>query len=102
MAQVIWTEPAQTELNAIAEVISLDKPEAAARLVARIFQAAERLDKFPLLGPRISEAPRSHIRHLVIPPCRVLYRPEKDRVLIVFVMRGERQFQRSFIEPTDR
>jgi hypothetical protein len=35
MAQVIWTEPALADLEAIADDIALDNPEAARRLVQR-------------------------------------------------------------------
>ena len=37
MAQVIWTEPALSDLDAIADYISLDNPEAAKALVQRVF-----------------------------------------------------------------
>jgi plasmid stabilization system protein ParE len=37
MAEVIWTEPALNDLNAIADYIALDNPEAARRLVQKIF-----------------------------------------------------------------
>ena len=37
MAEVIWTEPALQELDAIAEYIALDNPAAARHLVQKIF-----------------------------------------------------------------
>jgi plasmid stabilization system protein ParE len=36
MAQVIWAEPALNDLDAIADYIALDNPEAARRLVQKI------------------------------------------------------------------
>ena len=41
MAQIIWTEPALSDLDAIADYIALDKPEAARRLVQRVFKHVE-------------------------------------------------------------
>lgn len=35
MAELIWTEPALQDLDAIADYIALDKPEAARQLVKR-------------------------------------------------------------------
>jgi len=37
MAQIIWTEPALSDLDAIAEYIALDKPSAAMKLVQKVF-----------------------------------------------------------------
>jgi len=98
MVKVIWTEPALAELDAIADHIALDKPSAASRLVQRIFSSPEQLTNFPALGSRIPEVPKSSYRQLVVKPCRIFYRREKDHVFIVFVMRGEKLFQREFLE----
>ena len=38
MARIIWTEPALQDLDEIADYISLDKPNAARRLVQRVFE----------------------------------------------------------------
>jgi toxin ParE1/3/4 len=37
VAEIIWTEPALSDLHAIADYIVLDKREAAQRLVQRVF-----------------------------------------------------------------
>jgi toxin ParE1/3/4 len=97
MAQVIWTEPALAELDAIADYIALDKPSAARRLVQRIFSSVGQLELFPALGSRVPELPKSVYRQLIVQPCRIFYRREKDRVFIVFVMRGERLFRKEFL-----
>lgn len=44
MAELIWTEPALSDLDAIADYIALDNPEAAGGLVRRIFAHVERLE----------------------------------------------------------
>ena len=38
MAEVIWAEPALNDLDAIADYIALNNPEAARRLVQKIFE----------------------------------------------------------------
>lgn len=47
MAQIIWTEPALSDLNEIAEYIAKDKVEAARRLVKQVFSNVDRLEQFP-------------------------------------------------------
>jgi plasmid stabilization system protein ParE len=101
MAQVIWTEPALNDLDSIADYIALDKPDAAARLVQRIFAHVEKLATHPELGSRIPELlPGSRYRQLVDTPCRLFYRHEQSsgKVFILGVMRSERLFDAGLLE----
>ncbi len=50
MAEVIWTEPALSDLNDIAEYIALENIVAAKQSVQTIFSKVERLQTFPELG----------------------------------------------------
>ena len=52
MAKIIWTEPALQDLDAIADYIALDNPEAARRLVQRVFRHIEQLENFQELLSR--------------------------------------------------
>ncbi|MBU4460968.1 MAG: type II toxin-antitoxin system RelE/ParE family toxin [Verrucomicrobia bacterium] len=92
MARLIWTEPALNDLEAIAEYIALDKPDAAGRYVQRVFQAVERLIRFPKSGSVPPEIPHLPYRQIVVPPCRVFYRVEGEIIFVVFVMRAEQRF----------
>lgn len=92
MARLIWTEPALNDLEAIAEYIALDKPEAAKSFVAKVFKAAERLTQFPKSGSVPPELKRLPYRQIVVSPCRIFYRIAGNDILIVFVMRGEQDF----------
>lgn len=98
MAEVIWTEPALHELDAIAEYIALDKPAAARRLVGDILGKTGRLEAFPQSGRIPPELPGSVYREVVIPPCRIFYREDGLRVLVLYVMREERQLRAWLLE----
>lgn len=89
MAEIIWTEPALQDLEAIADYIALDKPSAAAAYVQKVFKRIERLEKHPNTGKKIEELPSSFYREIIIPPCRIFYRKDSDLVVILHVMRGE-------------
>lgn len=105
MAQIVWTEPALNDLDAIAEYIAVDNPEAAAKFVKRVFEHVEMLVKHPEMGPRIPELlPSARYRQVVEPPCRVFYRHDKGskHVLILGVMRGEKLFQKRLLQERDR
>ncbi len=98
MARLIWTEPALQDLDAIAEYIALDKPEAARRFVAQVFEAVARLEQYPLSGKRPAELPRTPYREILVPACRIFYRVNADSVYIVHVMRAERLLRKYLLE----
>ena len=99
MAEVIWTDPALDQLEEIAEYIALDKPGAASSLVKEIFSTVERLELFPESGHVPPELPDSIYREMYVRPCRIFYRIEDDVVLVLHVMREERQLRRFLLDP---
>ena len=90
MAEIIWTEPPLSDLEAIADYIALDNPEAARTLVQRVFRRVGQLARYPKSGSKSVELRGWRYRQIVEPPCRVFYRHEKKQVYILYVMRGER------------
>jgi plasmid stabilization system protein ParE len=102
MAEVIWTEPALSDLDTIADYIALDNPEAARDLVQRVFRHVEQLAKYPLSGSRPKELRTSRYRQIVEPPCRVFYRYDGKRVFVLYVMRGEMRLRRTQLVERDR
>jgi toxin ParE1/3/4 len=99
VAEVIWTDPALDQLEEIAEYIALDKPGAASSLVKEIFSTVERLELFPKSGHVPPELPDAIYREMYVRPCRIFYRIEDDVVLILHVMREERQLRRFLLDP---
>ena len=93
MAEVVWTEPALSDLDAIADYIALDNPEAARALVRRVFEHVGQLQRFPASGSRPPELTGNRYRQIIEPPCRVFYRVERRKVYVLHVMRGEQQLR---------
>lgn len=98
MAEIVWTNPALDQLEEIADYISLEKPEAASRLVKKLFTTVDHLEQFPDSGHLPSELPNSIYRELYVNPCRIFYRREGSTVFIVHVMREERQLRLFLLE----
>ena len=90
MAEIVWSEPALADLDAIADYIALENPVAASELVKRIFGHVEQLIEHPDSGSRPQELGRSRYRQIVEPPCRVFYRYDGNKVFVLHVMRSER------------
>jgi addiction module RelE/StbE family toxin len=95
MAEVVWTEPALHDLDAIADYIALDNPDAARHLVRRVFQHVEQLSNHPKTGSIPKELRGLKYRQIVEPPCRVFYRYDGRSVSILHVMRGEMQLRKT-------
>lgn len=89
MAQIIWTEPALQELDEIADYISLDNPDAARKLVQKVFERVGRLHRHPMMGKLVDELETDIYRRLPVPPCQIFYRAEGDRVFIIHIIRDE-------------
>ncbi len=102
MAEVIWTEPALTDLNDIAEYIALDNSNAAQKLVSKVFSTIERLENFPKSGKTPTELKKTDYREVIVGPCRIFYQINKNHVYILYVMRGERQLRRFIINEREQ
>jgi toxin ParE1/3/4 len=102
MAEVIWTEPALNDLDAIADYIALENPSAARELVQRVFKHVEQLIAHPDSGSKPEELRGWRYRQIIEPPCRVLYRRDRRTVYILYVMRGERRLKKDSLTERDQ
>ena len=97
MAEVIWAEPALSDLDAIADYIALDNPEAAKGLVQNVFRHVGQLADHPKSGSKPQELKGWRYRQIVETPCRIFYREEGSRVIILHIIRGERLLRPSVL-----
>lgn len=101
MAEIVWVESAQADLDEIAEYIALDDPAAAGRFVANVLRHVAKRSRHPLSGPVPPELEGGRYRQLVEPPCRVFYRMEDRTVYIVHILRFEQLLRPSPLEHED-
>lgn len=90
MARLIWTEYALANLAEIVDYIALDNSQAAERFVKKVFDSVDRLQAHPKSGKQPAELTHTHYREVVVAPCRIFFRVEKDVVYILYIMRSER------------
>jgi len=102
MAQIVWTESALIDLDEIAEYIALDKPSAAKKLINDVFTIVNRLKQFPKSGKSPPELQKTDYREIVVGPCRIFYRISKDKIFILYVMRGERELKLFILEDREK
>ena len=102
MARIVWSEPALDDLDKIAEYIALDNLEAAKRLVQTVFAKVDRLKDFPSSSRKVPELRNSRYREVIVGPCRIFCRAAGSSVLVLHVMRSERELRNMLILERDR
>lgn len=68
MVEIIWTEPALDDLDAIGDYIAIEAPVAAQRLVRRVFRHVEQLEAHTQSGSQPPELSGSRYRQIIEPP----------------------------------
>jgi addiction module RelE/StbE family toxin len=96
-----WTEPSLLDMENLRDYIAKDSEYYAARFIARIIEAAESLQQFPLVGRVVPEAEDETIRELLFQNYRIMYRVETNRVLILTVIHGSRNIEQVQPKPWD-
>lgn len=80
MARLNWTFEAERWLRDIHDYIAQDNPAAAARVVEGIYEKAQALTDFPLIGHRYELQPGREVRILMYGHYRIVYlvKPDND------------------------
>ena len=95
-AKIVWSPDAADDLESIKDYVAHHSETIAIGLVERILAAIDRLADFPMSGPRIRELPKLGLRHVVVPPYRVLYRVTENRtgVIVLVIAHGARDLKK--------
>lgn len=94
--EVLWASVAEKDLEGIILYIAEESPSTAKKVLARIKTRTAKLAKSPLQGrvvPELLSQGISLYREVVIPPWRVIYRIESDRVLVLSVIDSRRNVE---------
>ena len=83
--KVVWTEPAETDLDELFDYIARDAPIYAEQYIDRILEAVVKLIDIPRVGRKVPEADSENIRELIVQSQRVIYSvdDEQDTVHIL-------------------
>lgn len=100
MGQVIWTEPALSDLRDLMEYVAKDSPAYAARLGTRIVEAPRGLAQSPRSGGIVPEFDRDEIREIFVRPYRLIYHLDASDCRVVAVIHASRDLNR-VIDPDD-
>jgi plasmid stabilization system protein ParE len=90
--KVIWSPLAIQHLEALCDYVTLDNPEAATDMAARILQAVDALALHPGMG---RPGRKIGTRELVVngTPCVIPYRVRKDYLELIAIFHGRQNWQ---------
>lgn len=88
--RLIWTDPAVESLSEIVEFISRDSEYYAANVAKGIYETAENLILFPLMGRTVPEFNREDFRELFYQSYRIIYKVESDRIALLTIVHCSR------------
>jgi plasmid stabilization system protein ParE len=94
MVEVVWTEPALSDLHEIVNHVAKDSPVYAQRLGMRIGQAPRKLAEFPKCGRMVPEFNDQTIRELIYGAYRIIYVVRSQTCYVVTVIHGSRDLLR--------
>ena len=90
---IVVSQRALRDLEAIHEYISKDSVARADEMVARVLRRTRQLSEFPMSGRRVPEWGINNVREVVEPPYRVIYRIEGEAIHIVAVVHSSRKLR---------
>jgi len=91
--RIVWSRRAFRDLEAIASYIAQDSPAYASAVVKSIVSRTKSLARFPRSGRKVPEFDHEDIREVLAYSYRVIYRVQRDEVIIATVVHGRRILQ---------
>lgn len=91
--RLAWSPEAIEDIEAIASYIDRDSPWYARAVVSKIVETAESIPDHPELGRVVPEIEDRSIRERFVYSYRIIYRIERQRILVATVVHGSRLLQ---------
>jgi toxin ParE1/3/4 len=88
--RVVWSARALADVEAIAAYISSDSPAYAKIVVKKIVKLTRQVARFPQSGREVSEFQDPSLRELLAYSYRIIYKVEKEEIIIASVIHGKR------------
>jgi addiction module RelE/StbE family toxin len=96
--RVIWAHAAEEDLQGATEYIHRDSPAYAGSFVHHALEAGRSLSDFAERGRIVPELTGKNMREIFVQSYRLIYRVEDDRVSIVALIHGRRDFRKAWEE----
>jgi len=88
MAKIKWTVNAINDVEQIGKFIERDSLHYARLTVSKLYEAVDRLIKFPESGRKVPEVDDAALREVTIDGYRIIYRLTKSTIYVLTVVHG--------------
>jgi len=95
---VKWSAPAKRDLKQIHDYIAKDSKYYAKKVAQNIVASTEALNEFPRIGRIVPEIGDTNVRELFVYSYRLIYEISTDRIEILAIIHGKRDFFDRLIE----
>jgi len=89
---VIWADPSKSDLRAIHDIIASDSRYYAKKVVQDIMDRANILEEYPRSGRKVPEIDDENIREIFMYSYRIIYEIKSEKVYIIGIIHGRRDF----------
>lgn len=94
MSRIEWTEPALGDVKALRGLLKRDSEPLADQVTHKIFDAVEQATAFPRIGREVAEVDDDAVREFLYRTFRIVYRAERERIVVLGVLHGGRPTER--------
>lgn len=91
--EVLWTDSAVAQLQAIHNYVAQTSPDYAVRIVDRLTRRSIQIAAFPSSGRIVPEYERKEIREVIEGRYRIIYLVEVSQVQVLAVIHGARELR---------
>lgn len=99
--KAIWTPRAIARASEIAAYVAAERPEPARTWVDQLVARVALLAAHPRQGRRVPELDRPEIREILFGACRIIYRLDAKRVVVLTVRHGRRSRETAELEEAE-
>jgi plasmid stabilization system protein ParE len=95
---VIWSLPSKKDLEQIFDYIAKDSKYYAKSVASRIIEKTDQLSEFQEMGRVVPEIDDPNIRELIVYSYRLIYEISPERIEILAIIHGRRDFNLAWEE----
>jgi toxin ParE1/3/4 len=88
--RVVWSARALADVESVAAYIASDSPAFAKVVVKKMLKLTRQLARFPQSGREVPEFQDQSLRELLAYSYRIIYKVEKEEIIIASVIHGKR------------
>jgi len=96
MADIVWTEEALSDLEAIGDYFERTSPRYAPTVIDRLYSCVEPLAEHPKMGRRVPEVDHESLRERIVEGYRVLYQLRDERIEVITVVHSRQNLPKKF------